>query len=110
MTVSEREADDLVPKLVVGGDILSRGLTLDGLQVSYFVREPRTMDTLMQMGRWFGYRPKFDDLVRVWMPETTRQDFAHSAQVTEELRQTLLDMKAPRPHPEGFRTKGARPP
>jgi hypothetical protein len=94
MTVAEREADDLVPKIVVGGDILSRGLTLDGLQVSYFVREPRTMDTLMQMGRWFGYRPRFDDLVRIWMPETTRADFTHSAEVTDELRETLLDMKA----------------
>lgn len=94
MTVAERKADDLVPKIVVGGDILSRGLTLDGLQVSYFVREPRTMDTLMQMGRWFGYRPGFDDLVSIWMPETTRADFAHSAEVTDELRETLLDMKA----------------
>ena len=94
MTVTEREADDLVPKIIVGGDILSRGLTLDGLQVSYFVREPRTMDTLMQMGRWFGYRPRFQDLVRIWMPETTRVDFEHSAEVTEELRDALLDMKA----------------
>lgn len=94
MTVAEREADDLVPKIVVGGDILSRGLTLDGLQVSYFVREPRTMDTLMQMGRWFGYRPNFDDLVRIWMPEGTRADFEHSAEVTDELRETLVDMKA----------------
>lgn len=94
MTSGDRKADDLVPKIVVGGDILSRGLTLDGLQVSYFVREPRTMDTLMQMGRWFGFRPNFDDLVRIWMPETTRQSFKHSAQVTDELRETLLDMKA----------------
>lgn len=94
MTIAEREADDLVPKIVVGGDILSRGLTLEGLQVSYFVREPRTMDTLTQMGRWFGYRPHFGDLVRLWMPETTYADFAHSAEVTEELRETLLDMKA----------------
>jgi len=94
MTVAEREADDLVPKIVVGGDVLSRGLTLDGLQVSYFVREPRTMDTLMQMGRWFGYRPRFEDLVRIWMPESTRADFEHSAEVTDELRETLLDMKA----------------
>jgi len=94
MTVAERKADDLAPKIVVGGDILSRGLTLDGLQVSYFVREPRTMDTLMQMGRWFGYRPHFDDLVRIWMPVTTREDFTHSAEVTEELRETLVDMKA----------------
>ncbi len=94
MTITERKEDDLIPKIVVGGNILSRGLTLEGLQVSYFVREPRTMDTLMQMGRWFGYRPHFADLVRVWMPETTRADFTHSAEVTEELRETLLDMKA----------------
>lgn len=94
MTVVERKTYDLAPKIVVGGDILSRGLTLNGLQVSYFVREPRTMDTLMQMGRWFGYRPHFDDLVRIWMPETTRTSFAHSAEVMEELRGTLLDMKA----------------
>jgi len=94
MTAAERKADDLVPKIVVGGDILSRGLTLDGLQVSYFVREPRTMDTLMQMGRWFGYRPHFADLVRIWMPETTRAAFAHSAEVTDELRDTLVEMKA----------------
>lgn len=102
MTVAERETDDLVPKFVVGGDILSRGLTLDGLQVSYFVREPRTMDTLMQMGRWFGYRPRFDDLVRIWMPETTRADFTHSAEVTDELRETLIDMKARRLTPRDF--------
>lgn len=102
MTVAERQADDLVPKVVVGGDILSRGLTLDGLQVSYFVREPRTMDTLMQMGRWFGYRPRFDDLVRIWMPETTRADFIHSAEVTDELRETLIDMKARGLTPKDF--------
>lgn len=102
MTVAEREADDLIPKIVVGGDILSRGLTLDGLQVSYFVREPRTMDTLMQMGRWFGYRPGFSDLVRVWMPESTRADFEHSVEVTEELRGTLLDMKSRGLTPKDF--------
>lgn len=67
---------------------------MEGLQVSYFVREPRTMDTLMQMGRWFGYRPGYDDLVRIWMPESTCVNFAHSAEVMEELRYTLLDMKA----------------
>ncbi|MEU5832055.1 Z1 domain-containing protein [Streptomyces diacarni] len=94
MSSNERKDDDLVPKIIVGGDVLSRGLTLEGLQVSYFVREPRTMDTLMQMGRWFGYRPGYEDLVRIWMPESTRMTFQHSAEVMEELRYTLLDMKA----------------
>lgn len=102
MTGAQRELDDLTPRIVVGGDILSRGLTLDGLQVSYFIREPRTMDTLLQMGRWFGYRPGFSDLVRIWMPETTRADFEHSVEVTEELRETLLDMKARKLTPKDF--------
>src|ERR1019366_3909848 len=48
--------------IAVGGDKLSRGLTLDGLTVSYFARTSRMYDTLMQMGRWFGYRPRYLDL------------------------------------------------
>lgn len=102
MTGEQRIADDLLPTIYVGGDILSRGLTLDGLQVSYFVREPRTMDTLMQTGRWFGYRPRFGDLVRIWVPEGTRDDFAHSAEVTNELRDSLLEMKARKLTPRDF--------
>lgn len=113
MTEEQRNSLDLQPTVFVGGDVLSRGLTLEGLQVSYFVREPRTMDTLMQMGRWFGYRPGYADLVRVWLPESTAEDFAWSASVTDELRELLLRMKAlgmtprdfglrVRTHPEGF--------
>lgn len=102
MTREQRMADDLLPTIYVGGDILSRGLTLDGLQVSYFVREPRTMDTLMQTGRWFGYRPHFADLVRLWIPEGTRDDFTHSAEVTNELRDSLLEMKARQLTPRDF--------
>lgn len=102
MTRAQRDADDLLPTVYVGGDILSRGLTLDGLQVSYFVREPRTMDTLMQTGRWFGYRPRFEDLVRIWIPEGTRDDFTHSAEVTNELRDSLLEMKARKLTPRDF--------
>lgn len=93
LTPAQRLDDDLVPRIVIGGDILSRGLTLNGLQVSYFVREPRTMDTLMQMGRWFGFRSGYKDLIRIWMPETTQEDFARAAEVTEELTDTLLEMK-----------------
>jgi len=59
MTAEQRATEDSRPTIFVGGDVLARGLTLSGLQVSYFVREPRTMDTLMQMGRWFGYRPGY---------------------------------------------------
>jgi len=54
--------------IAVGGFSLSRGLTLEGLTVSYFLRNSMMYDTLMQMGRWFGYRPGYEDLCRVWMP------------------------------------------
>ena len=56
--------------IVIGGDKLSRGLTLEGLTVSYFLRASRMYDTLMQMGRWFGYRPGFLDLCRLYTHET----------------------------------------
>jgi hypothetical protein len=114
LTSEERKAEDLLPTIFVGGDVLSRGITLEGLQVSYFVREPRTMDTLMQMGRWFGYRPAYSDLVRIWLPMTTAEDFSWSASVTQELREMLFEMRSRqltprqfglrvRTHPEGFR-------
>jgi hypothetical protein len=60
------------------------------------------MDTLMQTGRWFGYRPSFADLVRIWMPETTRDDFAYSAEVTEELRDLIFEMRARELTPRDF--------
>ena len=51
--------------IVIGGDKLSRGLTLEGLTVSYYLRASRAFDTLLQMGRWFGYRPGYEDLCRL---------------------------------------------
>jgi hypothetical protein len=58
-------------KIVVGGAMLSRGFTIEGLTVSYFRRSPRAQDTLLQMGRWFGYRPGYRDLVRVYLATNT---------------------------------------
>ena len=52
--------------IAVGGDKLSRGLTLEGLSVSYYLRASKMYDTLMQMGRWFGYRDGYTDLVRLY--------------------------------------------
>ena len=53
--------------IAIGGDKLSRGLTLEGLSVSYFLRASKMYDTLLQMGRWFGYRPGYRDLVRLYI-------------------------------------------
>ncbi|MDT1827765.1 hypothetical protein FPK45_22360, partial [Acinetobacter baumannii] len=55
--------------IVVGGGTLSRGLTLEGLFVSFFTRSSKAYDTLLQMGRWFGYRPGYEDLQRIWLAE-----------------------------------------
>ncbi|MDR7323336.1 MULTISPECIES: Z1 domain-containing protein [Catenuloplanes] len=72
--------------IAVGGNTLSRGLTLEGLVVSVFVRSSDVYDTLLQMGRWFGYRPGYSDLPRIYMPAQMRRWFAHLATVEAEMR------------------------
>jgi hypothetical protein len=72
--------------IAIGGDKLSRGLTLEGLSVSYFLRCSRMYDTLMQMGRWFGYRPRYLDLCRLYTTERLCRWFAQIADAAEELR------------------------
>lgn len=78
--------------IVVGGNKLSRGLTIEGLLTSYFVREAKApnADTLSQMGRFFGYRKDYADLVSVFTTESLLQDFRDVAFVEEELREELL--------------------
>lgn len=72
--------------VVVGGNVLSRGLTLEGLLVSFFVRSASAYDTLLQMGRWFGYRHGYADLPRVWMTDELRGYFFDLAGVEQEIR------------------------
>jgi len=72
--------------IAIGGDKLARGLTLEGLSVSYFLRCSKMYDTLMQMGRWFGYRPGYLDLCRLYTTEELSGWFSHIADATEELR------------------------
>lgn len=78
--------------IVIGGNAISRGITLEGLSTSYFHRQSLQYDTLLQMGRWFGYREGYQHLCRIWMPETTESHFAHVASVVTELRQDLRIM------------------
>ncbi|MFI9836315.1 Z1 domain-containing protein [Nonomuraea sp. NPDC051941] len=75
-----------VVAVAVGGNTLSRGLTLEGLVVSFFVRSANTYDTLLQMGRWFGYRRGYEDLPRIWMTKGLEADFRHLATVEAEIR------------------------
>ncbi len=73
--------------IAIGGDKLARGLTLEGLCVSYFVRTSKMYDTLMQMGRWFGYRPGYLDLCRLYTTDDLVEWFGHIADASEELRE-----------------------
>ena len=72
--------------IAVGGNKLSRGLTLEGLSVSFFVRSASAYDTLLQMGRWFGYRHGYADLTRIWLTDEMRGWFHHLATVEQEIR------------------------
>ncbi len=73
--------------IAIGGDKLSRGLTLEGLSVSYYLRSSRMYDTLLQMGRWFGYRPGYVDLCRLYTSEELSEFYSHITMATEELKQ-----------------------
>lgn len=73
--------------IAIGGDKLSRGLTLEGLSVSYYLRASKMYDTLMQMGRWFGYRPGYVDLCRLFTSSELNEWFRHITIASEELRE-----------------------
>ncbi|WP_305787358.1 Z1 domain-containing protein [Symbioplanes lichenis] len=108
-----------VVAIAVGGNTLSRGLTLEGLVTSYFVRASSAYDTLLQMGRWFGHRAGYADLPRIWMTEELTGWFRHLAVVEAEIRKDidryLVEDKNPltfavriRTHPKMMVTAPAR--
>ena len=91
--------------IAVGGDKLARGLTLEGLCVSYFVRTTKMYDTLMQMGRWFGYRPGYLDLCRLYTSPDLIKWFGHIADASEELRDEFDFMAKAKLTPEQYGLK-----
>lgn len=88
--------------VAVGGLSLSRGLTIEGLTVSYMYRNTKMYDTLMQMGRWFGYRPGFEDLCRVHLSHDSINWYSHIAEAAEELVQQAKQMSRNGLSPEYF--------
>lgn len=78
--------------IAVGGNTLSRGLTLEGLCVSYFLRSSKTFDTLMQMGRWFGYRDGYVDCTRLYLHKDIEYNLSTIAKATQEMRDQFDDM------------------
>lgn len=83
----EEHKEDGLYVIAIGGDKLSRGLTLEGLTVSYFLRSSKMYDTLMQMGRWFGYRPKYVDVCRLFVSEEINYWFKNITIANNELRE-----------------------
>lgn len=97
----EKSGDGLTA-IAIGGLSLSRGLTIEGLCISYMYRNTRMYDTLMQMGRWFGYRPGFEDLCRVYLSPDSIDWYAHIAEASEELRQQIKRMRRDGLSPKQF--------
>jgi len=91
-TLIYKDHPDGLNVIAVGGDKLSRGLTLEGLTINYFLRTAKAYDTLMQMGRWFGYRPGYLDLCRVYSTDQLFDDFSHVAGVEMDVREQLSSM------------------
>lgn len=91
--------------IAIGGDKLSRGLTLEGLSVSYYLRASKMYDTLMQMGRWFGYRPGYLDLCRLYTTDELVEWYEHITVASEELRKEFDYMANMSATPEEFGLK-----
>lgn len=77
--------------IVMGGNTLSRGLTLEGLVCTYFARNSNLADTLMQMARWFGYRNGYELLQRIWMPRSVEEKFRLLEKIDEKLKAEFED-------------------
>jgi len=105
----EEKAEDgeETPKtyLVVGGTVLARGLTLEGLCVSYFLRTSRQYDSLLQMGRWFGYRFGYEDLPRLWTSDDLASSFSALAHIEEEIREDIETYRKKKTDPMSFAVK-----
>ncbi|KAA3644377.1 MAG: endonuclease [Bacteroidetes bacterium] len=91
--------------IAVGGNKLARGITLEGLSVSYYLRTTRMYDSLMQMGRWFGYRPGYVDLCRLYTTADLVDWYRHVTMATEEMRHDFDEMAANNRRPADYQLK-----
>lgn len=103
--VCDYESSNVGQHVIIGGDKLSRGLTLEGLIVSYYHRNSKAYDTLLQMGRWFGYRNGWIDLCRIFTTTDMVNDFINAGIATEMFKQDITDMNAMTLTPEEFGLK-----
>ena len=94
--------------IAVGGLALARGLTLEGLTVTYILRNAGASDTLMQMARWFGYRQNYEDICRLYICKTATEHYEYIADAIEELRSEIKRMEVRGDTPEDFGLKVRR--
>lgn len=104
LTYYENERNG-ISVIAIGGDKLSRGLTLEGLSVSYFLRASKMYDTLMQMGRWFGYRPGYVDLCRLFTSNELNEWYRHITLASDELREEFRYLAESGGTPENYALK-----
>ncbi len=100
-----RHKDGGLHVIAIGGLLLSRGLTLEGLTVSYILRNTAASDTLMQMARWFGYRTGYEDICRLYLPSNSLFDYEYVEGAIEELRDEVNRMQKLNQTPEDFGLK-----
>jgi hypothetical protein len=103
--ILDYDREPTLKAIAVGGNRLSRGLTLEGLLVSYFVRRSVSYDTLMQMGRWFGFRAGYEDLTRIYTTAELAGWFSDLAMVEYRLREDMrvYEEQGLTPHEVGLR-------
>lgn len=97
--------EDGLRVIAVGGNSMSRGITLEGLCVTYFYRRSQMYDTLLQMGRWFGYRPNYEDLCRIWLSEDAVDWYGYITRAANELKLEIAKMKNANQTPREFGLK-----
>ena len=88
--------------IVIGGFVLSRGLTLEGLMISYYSRKGSAYDSLLQMCRWFGYRKSYEDLCRIYMSRINIDSFGAVIEATNDLKHQFTQMKNSKKTPNDF--------
>ncbi len=103
--VCDYDSSNVGQHVIIGGDKLSRGLTLEGLIVSYYYRKTRTYDALLQMGRWFGYRNGWIDLCRIYSNIEYVNDFINAGIATENFKKDIHEMNSQKLTPNEFGLK-----
>jgi len=102
LVYSEDQSGNGKKIIAVGGNRLSRGFTLEGLTINYFIRDTSFADTLLQMGRWFGYRPGYIDCCKLFTTRDAIEKFNAATRTIEELEVEFKRMERLKKTPQDF--------